>query len=48
MEAPKEMEAPIKAGYMEELRFAKRQQWYVAAAAVELTYYEEAIPCPKP
>jgi hypothetical protein len=36
MEAPKEMEAPIKAGYMEELRFAKRQQWYVAAAAVGL------------
>ena len=36
MEAPKEMEAPIKAGYMEELRFAKRQQWYVAAAAIGL------------
>jgi hypothetical protein len=28
------MEAPIKAGYMEELRFAKRQQWAVAAATI--------------
>lgn len=30
------MEAPVRAGYLEELRFAKRQQWYVAAAAVGL------------
>ena len=36
MEAPKEMEAPIKAGYMEELRFGKRQQWAVAAATIAL------------
>jgi hypothetical protein len=30
------MEAPIKAGYMEELRFGKRQQWAVAAASIAL------------
>jgi hypothetical protein len=30
------MEAPIKAGYMEELRFGKRQQWAVATAAIAL------------
>jgi hypothetical protein len=32
----KKMEAPIKAGYMEELRFGKRQQWAVAAASIAL------------
>jgi hypothetical protein len=36
MEAPKEMEAPIKAGHMEELRFGKRQQWAVAAYTIGL------------
>jgi len=36
MGAPKEMEAPVRAGYMEELRVGKRQQWAVAAAAIAL------------
>jgi hypothetical protein len=31
-----EMQAPVRAGHMEELRFWKRQQWYVAAAGVGL------------
>ena len=30
------MEALVRAGYMEELRFAKRQQWAVATAAIAL------------
>jgi hypothetical protein len=31
-----EMEAPIKTAYLEELRFAKRQQWAVTIAAITL------------
>ena len=31
-----EMAPPVVAGYMEELRFAKRQQWAVAAATIAL------------
>jgi hypothetical protein len=31
------MEGPVRAGYMEELRFLKRQQWAVIIAAITLT-----------
>jgi len=34
--APTPAEATIKAAYLEELRFAKRQQWTITAAVVGL------------